>query len=154
MATIDTIKTYIQSLEAPVSREAIYSHFKKNPKITRGTVSAALKELGYSPNRHRTGEGLSGIQVLWAPKEEPETVSDESSETVEDEPKTDADVLTDVEQKNERDSTVTARLFDALAESRSLREEMIKRQTDTLLTLCRSVLSLLGDADEQKRYRP
>lgn len=63
-----------------------------------------------------------------------------------------ADALHDVSAKNDEDSGLLQRLFVGLNRSRSLKEELMKRQQEMLLELARRILGLYGSEKERKTY--
>ncbi len=63
-----------------------------------------------------------------------------------------ADALRDVSAKNDEDSDLLQRLFIGLTRSRSLKEELMKRQQEMLLELARRILGLYGSEKERKTY--
>ena len=54
--------------------------------------------------------------------------------------------------KNDEDSDLLQRLFIGLTRSRSLKEELMKRQQEMLLELARRILGLYGSEKERKTY--
>ena len=63
-----------------------------------------------------------------------------------------AEALRDVSAKNDEDSDLLQRLFIGLTRSRSLKEELMKRQQEMLLELARRILGLYGSEKERKTY--
>ena len=63
-----------------------------------------------------------------------------------------ADALRDVSAKNDADSGLLQRLFASLNRSRSLKEELMKRQQEMLLELARRILGLYGSEKERREY--
>ena len=63
-----------------------------------------------------------------------------------------AEALRDVSAKNDEDSDLLQRLFIGLNRSRSLKEELMKRQQEMLLELARRILGLYGSEKERKTY--
>lgn len=136
------IHGYISTLTPPLSRDIIYRELvQQDATITRGTVTKALKELGFTTIRSKSPTGC-GICHVWV-KQEPET-----------EPKSTEQIIGEVEERNEQTTTLNARLLETLNVSRGLKAEMIARQREALVSMARQVLSLFGDEYEQQRYRP
>ena len=63
-----------------------------------------------------------------------------------------ADALRDVSAKNDADSGLLQRLFEGLTRSRSLKEELMRRQQEMLLELARRILGLYGSEKERREY--
>ena len=63
-----------------------------------------------------------------------------------------ADALHDVDAQNAVNAELSARLFESLNRSRSLKEELMQRQRDALLELARRILGLYGSEKERKTY--
>ena len=63
-----------------------------------------------------------------------------------------ADALRDVDAQNAVNAELSAKLFESLNRSRSLKEELMRRQQETLLELARRILGLYGSEKERKVY--
>lgn len=63
-----------------------------------------------------------------------------------------ADALRDVDAQNAVNAELSAKLFESLNRSRSLKEELMQRQRDALLELARRILGLYGSEKERKTY--
>lgn len=63
-----------------------------------------------------------------------------------------ADALRDVDAQNAVNAELSAKLFESLNRSRSLKEELMQRQRDTLLELARRILGLYGSEKERREY--
>ena len=63
-----------------------------------------------------------------------------------------ADALRDVDAQNVVNAEISAKLLESLNRSRSLREELMQRQRETLLELARRILGLYGSEKERKTY--
>ena len=63
-----------------------------------------------------------------------------------------ADALRDVDAQNAENAELSARLFESLNRSRSLKEELMQRQRETLLELARRILGLYGSEKERREY--
>ena len=63
-----------------------------------------------------------------------------------------ADALRDVDAQNAVNAELSAKLFESLNRSRSLKEELMQRQRDALLELARRILGLYGTEKERKTY--
>lgn len=63
-----------------------------------------------------------------------------------------ADALRDVNAQNAVNAELSAKLFESLNRSRSLKEELMQRQRDALLELARRILGLYGSEKERREY--
>ena len=63
-----------------------------------------------------------------------------------------ADALHDVDAQNAVNAELSKRLFASLNRSRSLKEELMQRQRETLLELARRILGLYGSEKERREY--
>lgn len=143
------IYDHISSLTPPLSREDIYNDLvRRDATITRGTVTKALKDLGYTTKRSKSTTGC-GICHLWV-KPEPEA----EAEPEKTEPKSTEQIIEDVEERNEQNNAINTRLLETLQISRNLKQEMMEKQVDALVSMARMILAIHGDNYEQQRYRP
>ena len=63
-----------------------------------------------------------------------------------------AEALRDVSAQNAVNAELSAKLFESLNRSRSLKEELMKRQQEMLLELARRILGLYGSEKERREY--
>ena len=63
-----------------------------------------------------------------------------------------ADALRDVDAQNAVNAELSKRLLASLNRSRSLKEELMQRQRETLLELARRILGLYGSEKERREY--
>lgn len=63
-----------------------------------------------------------------------------------------ADALHDVDAQNAANAELSAKLLASLNRSRSLKEELMQRQRETLLELARRILGLYGSEKERREY--
>ena len=63
-----------------------------------------------------------------------------------------ADALRDVDAQNAANAELSAKLFESLNRSRSLKEELMRRQQEALLELARRILGLYGSEKERREY--
>lgn len=63
-----------------------------------------------------------------------------------------SDALRDVDAQNAVNAELSAKLFESLNRSRSLKEELMRRQQEALLELARRILGLYGSEKERKTY--
>lgn len=145
------IADYVKSLNSDiVEREAIFRHMREvDPEISHADVSNALRSLGYVAKRMK-GSNPSGICSRWVR----ESNTEEPQPDEPNEPKSTEQVIDEVEERNERNISLNARLLESLKVSRDLKEELMKRQREALVSMARQVLSLFGDDYEQQRYKP
>lgn len=142
------IHSYIKSLTPPLSRDAIYRELvKQDPTLTRREVSNALKELGFVAKNRKAPHGR--VAHLWIPpSQEPE----QEPEQGEPKERTTEDVVSDVEARNAANSEINRRLLETLQISRSLKQEMMEKQVDALVSMARMILAIHGTDDEKRRY--
>lgn len=62
------------------------------------------------------------------------------------------DALRDVNAQNAVNAEISAKLFESLNRSRSLKEELMRRQQEALLELARRILGLYGSEKERREY--
>lgn len=151
------IHGYIRSLTPPLSRDAIYRELVKlDATITRGDITRALKELGYTAKTRKV-QGGCGVAHLWIPsRQEPEKEQEQEQKQEQDEPKerTTEDVVNDVEARNATNVELNRRLLETLQISRNLKQEMMEKQVNALVSMARMILAIHGDSYEQQRYKP
>lgn len=141
---------YIKSLTPPLSRDAIYREMvKQDASITRGTISSALKELGYTAKPMRV-QGGCGVAHLWIPRDFETKQSEPEPEKAE--PKSTEQIIDEVEERNEHTTSLNAKLLETLNVSRGLKAEMIARQQEVLVDMARRILGLYGSEKERKAY--
>lgn len=63
-----------------------------------------------------------------------------------------AEALRDVNAQNAVNAELSAKLFESLNRSRSLKEELMRRQQEALLELARRILGLYGSEKERREY--
>lgn len=63
-----------------------------------------------------------------------------------------SDALRDVDAQNAVNEKISAKLFESLNRSRSLKEELMRRQQEALLELARRILGLYGSEKERREY--
>lgn len=144
------IHGYITSLTPPISRDTVYRELvKQDATITRGDITRALKELGYTAKSMKV-QGGCGVAHLWMPsRQEPEQPEPEPEKA---EPKSTEQIIEDVEERNEHTTSLNAKLLETLNVSRGLKAEMIARQQEVLLDMSRRILGLYGTEKERKAY--
>lgn len=63
-----------------------------------------------------------------------------------------ADAVSDVEARNAANIEMNRRLLETLQISRNLKQEMMERQVDALVSMARMILAIHGTDDEKRRY--
>ena len=180
--TDNDICDYIDSLEEPIFLKDVVSELtSKDPTLSWKRVARILRDMGFSNHcrkntQNSAGRGSSWTRVNSVPtsgdvdedEDEADEVDDEADEVDEndvyDAEKTEvtkdtkararsaADALRDVSAKNDADSGLLQRLFEGLNRSRSLRDELMRRQQEMLLELARRILGLYGSEKERREY--
>lgn len=147
------IVDYVKSLNSDiVEREAIFRHMREvDPEISHADVSSALRSLGYAAKRMK-GSNPSGICSRWVRESKVEEPAEAEAEKTE--PKSTEQIIDEVEERNEKNSSLNARLLESLKVSRDLKDAIMQRQREALVSMARQVLSLFGDDYEQQRYKP
>ena len=79
--------------------------------------------------------------------EKPEDTEDTKAKT-----RSTSDALRDVDAQNSVNAELSAKLFESLNRSRSLKEELMRRQQEALLELARRILGLYGSEKERREY--
>ena len=138
---------YIKSLTPPLSRDAIYRDLvQQDATITRKDITCALKELGFTAKTRKV-QGGCGVGHVWIPpRQEPEQEPEKA------EPKSTAQIIEDVEERNEHTTSLNAKLLETLNVSRGLKAEMIARQQEVLVDMARRILGLYGSEKERRAY--
>ena len=168
--TDQDIRDYIEECEEPIFLRDVVSGLREDdPTISFKRVARILRELGFENRpcknvRNPKGKGsawrrsgdafdTSGEDDEVDDADEVEEV-DETEETEEQEEKTrsTASALHDVDAQNAVNAELSARLFESLKTSRSLKEELMRRQQEALLELARRILGLYGSDKERRAY--
>jgi len=147
------IVDYVKSLNSNiVEREAIFRHMREvDPEISHADVSAALRSLGYVAKRMK-GSNPSGICSRWV--RESNTEEPQPDELNEPKGRTTEEVVSDVEARNATNIELNRRLLETLQISRNLKQEMMEKQVNALVSMARMILAIHGDSYEQQRYKP
>lgn len=148
-----SIVEYIKSLNSDVvEREAIFRHMREvDPEISHADVSSALRSLGYAAKRMK-GSNPSGICSRWV--RESNTEEPQPDEPNEPKGRTTEEVVSDVEARNATNIELNRRLLETLQISRNLKQEMMEKQVNALVSMARMILAIHGDSYEQQRYKP
>ena len=178
--TDNDIRDYIDSLEEPIFLKDVVSELTaKDPTISWKRVTRLMREMGFENKLCKNalnpkGKGSSWTRVNAVSTDDDEDddyvdeVDDEDDEVDEndvyDAEKTEdtedtkaktrstADALRDVDAQNAVNAELSARLFESLNRSRSLKEELMQRQREALLELARRILGLYGSEKERREY--
>ena len=179
--TDNDIRDYIEACEEPIFLKDVMSELtSKDPTISWKRVTRLMREMGFE-NRLRKNalnpkcKGSSWTRVNDVATDDDDyeaydddEVDDEADEVDEDDvydaektedtedtkakTRSTADALHDVDAQNAANAELSARLFESLNRSRSLKEELMQRQREALLELARRILGLYGSEKERKTY--
>ena len=177
--TDNDICNYIDSLEEPIFLKDVVSELtSKDPTISWKRVTRLMREMGFENKLCKNALNPKGKGAIWTrvndvatddeDDEEVDEVDDEDDEVDEndvyDAEKTEdtedtkaktrstADALRDVDAQNAVNAELSAKLFESLNRSRSLKEELMQRQREALLELARRILGLYGSEKERREY--
>lgn len=180
--TDNDIRDYIEGLDEPIFLKDVMSELtSKDPTISWKRVTRLLREMGYGNKVRKNalndkGKGSSWTRVNdvatcgedyevdedfdeaddYADEADEDAVYDaEKTEDTEDtkaKTRSTADVLRDVDSQNASNAELSAKLFESLNRSRSLKEELMRRQQEALLELARRILGLYGSEKERREY--
>ena len=163
--TDNDIRDYIEGLEQPLLLKDVMSELtSKDPTISWKRVTRLMREMGYENKVRKNalndkGKGSSWERVNSVPTDDYEVydadITDETEdtdETEEQEERSTADVVSDVEARNAETSEMNRRLLETIQVSRNLRQEMMERQVDALVSMARMILAIHGTDDEKRRY--
>ena len=154
----------------------------KDPTISWKRVTKLMREMGYENRLCKNALNPKGKGSVWmransfATSGEGDDYDDDYADEVDDEvdevdedavydaektedtedtkakTRSTADALHDVDAQNAANAELSARLFESLNRSRSLKEELMQRQREALLELARRILGLYGSEKERKTY--
>ena len=180
--TDNDICDYIDSLEEPIFLKDVVSELtSKDPTLSWKRVARILRDMGFSNHCRKNTQNSAGRGSSWTRVNAVSTcceddedddyvdeVDDEDDEVDEndvyDAEKTEdtedtkaktrstADALRDVEEQNSVNAELSAKLLESLNRSRSLKEELMRRQREALLELARRILGLYGSEKERREY--
>ena len=177
--TDNDIRDYIDSLEEPIFLKDVVSELtSKDPTISWKRVTRLMREMGFENKLCKNALNPRGKGSIWTRVNAVSTddevddyvdeVDDEDDEVDEndvyDAEKTEdtedtkaktrstADALRDVDAQNAVNAEISAKLFESLNRSRSLKEELMQRQREALLELARRILGLYGSEKERREY--
>ena len=177
--TDNDIREYIDGLEEPIFlRDVVSELTSKDPTVSWKRVTRLMREMGFENRLVKNALNPKGKGAIWTrvnavPTDDDEDddvdeVDDEDDEVDEedvyDAEKTEdtedtkaktrstADALRDVDAQNAANAELSAKLFESLNRSRSLKEELMQRQREALLELARRILGLYGSEKERREY--
>ena len=179
--TDNDIRDYIEELEEPIFLKDVMSELtSKDPTISWKRVTRLMREMGYENKVRKNALNEKGKGSSWETvntvttcgddgyddyaydADEDDAYVDEGDEdAVYDAEKTEdtkaktrstADALRDVDAQNAVNAELSSKLFESLNRSRSLKEELMRRQQEALLELARRILGLYGSEKERKTY--
>ena len=178
--TDNDICDYIDSLEEPIFLKDVVSELtSKDPTVSWKRVTRLMREMGFENKLCKNALNPKGKGSVWTRVNAVSTDDDEVDDYVDevddevdeddekdvyDAEKTEdtedtkaktrstADALRDVDAQNAVNAELSARLFESLNRSRSLKEELMRRQQEALLELARRILGLYGSEKERREY--
>ena len=167
--TDNDIRDYIDGLDEPIFLKEIMSELtSKDPTVSWKRVTRLMRGLGFENKLCKNALNPRGKGSVWTRVNAVPTDDDEDDEVddedVYDAEKTEdtedtkaktrstADALRDVDAQNAVNAEISAKLLESLNRSRSLKEELMRRQRETLLELARRILGLYGSEKERREY--
>ena len=176
--TDNDIRDYIDCLEEPIFLKDVVSELtSKDPTVSWKRVTRLMREMGFENKLCKNALNPRGKGSVWTrvnavatcgEVDEFDEVDDEVDEFDEDDvydaektedtedtkakTRSTADALHDVDAQNAVNAELSARLFESLNRSRSLKEELMQRQREALLELARRILGLYGSEKERREY--
>ena len=176
--TDNDIRDYIDGLEEPIFLKDVVSELtSKDPTISWKRVTRLMREMGFENKLCKNALNPKGKGAIWTrvnavPTDDDDEVDDDFDDEVDEDDENDvydaektentegtkaktrstADALHDVDAQNAVNAELSARLFESLNRSRSLKEELMQRQREALLELARRILGLYGSEKERREY--
>ena len=174
--TDNDIRDYIDGLDEPIFLKDVMSELtSKDPTISWKRVTRLMREMGYENRLCKNALNHGGKGSVWMrvntvatsgdddddyeaydddETEEQEEQDEQEDQDEQEEPKerTTADVVSDVEARNATNVEMNRRLLETIQISRNLRQEMMERQVDALVSMARMILAIHGTDDEKRRY--
>ena len=177
--TDNDIRDYIEECDEPIILREIMSELtSKDPTISWKRVTRLMREMGFEKKLCKNALNPKGKGSLWTRGNAVPTCGDDEDDDYEaydddeDEDEADendvydaektedtkaktrstTDALRDVDAQNAVNAELSAKLFESLNRSRSLKEELMRRQQEALLELARRILGLYGSEKERKTY--
>ena len=178
--TDNDIRNYIDSLEEPIFLKDVVSELtSKDPTLSWKRITRLMREMGFENKLSKNALNPKGKGSIWTrvnavstDDDEVDDYVDEVDDEVDEDDENDvydaektedtedtkaktrstADALRDVDAQNVANAELSARLFESLNRSRSLKEELMQRQREALLELARRILGLYGSEKERREY--
>lgn len=153
--TDQDIRDFIEECEEPLFMKDVLSELRSDdPTVSQKRVARLMRELGFENRPCKNVRNPKGKGSAWFRTENtPVRESDEDeTEEVEEKPRSTADALRDVDAQNAVNAELSVKLFESLNRSRSLKEELMRRQQEALLELARRILACYGTERERKIY--
>lgn len=180
--TDNDIREYIEESGEPIIlRDLVSELTSKDQTISWKRVSRIMREMGFENRLCKNALNPKGKGSVWTrvnsvptcgeddeDDEYDEEVYDgddyvdevdedavydaEKTEDTKAKTRSTADALRDVDAQNAVNAELSAKLFESLNRSRSLKEELMQRQRETLLELARRILGLYGSEKERREY--
>ena len=177
--TDNDIRDYIDGLEEPIFLKDVVSELtSKDPTISWKRVTRLMREMGFENKLCKNALNPKGKGAIWTrvnavpTDDDDDEVDDDFDDEVDEDDENDvydaektentegtkaktrstADALHDVDAQNAVNAELSAKLFESLNRSRSLKEELMQRQRETLLELARRILGLYGSEKERREY--
>lgn len=160
--TDSDIRAYIEACEEPIFLRDIMGELtSQDPTVSWKRVTRILRDMGFE-NRvcknalNDRGKGSSWRRVNSVPTDDYDVsdadVTDETDGTEEQEERSTEDVISDVKARNEETSEMNRRLLETVQISRNLRQEMMEKHIEALVSMARMILAIHGTDDEKRRY--
>lgn len=152
--TDNDIRDFIEGCEQPIIMKDVLNELREDdPTVSFKRVARILRDMGFENHCRKSTRNLAGRGSSWTRENTPVRESDEDeTEETEEKPRSTADALSDVDAQNETNARLSAKLFESLQTSRSLKEELMRRQQEALLELARRILGLYGSERERRTY--
>ena len=180
--TDNDIRDYIESCDEPIIlRDLVSELTSKDPTVSWKRVTRLMREMGFEKKLCKNALNPKGKGSIWRRVNTVPTCGDddydgdvddyededfeevdenavydaENTEGAEDtkaKTRSTADALRDVDAQNAVNEELSAKLFESLNRSRSLKEELMRRQQEALLELARRILGLYGSEKERREY--
>lgn len=165
--TDSDIIAYIEACEEPIFLRDIMGELtSQDPTVSWKRVTRLMREMGYE-NRvcknalNERGKGSSWRRVNSVPTDDydvsdadvtDETDGTDDDEIEEQEERSTEAVISDVKARNAETSDMNRRLLETVQISRTLRQEMMEKHIEALVSMARMILSIHGTDDEKRRY--
>ena len=164
--TDQDIRDYIEACEEPIFLKDVMSELTSHdPTVSWKRVTRLMREMGYENKvrknaLHDKGKGSSWERVNAVIDDDEDVydadVADETDDTddeaEEQEERSTEAVISDVKARNAETSEMNRRLLETVQISRTLRQEMMEKHIEALVSMARMILSIHGTDDEKRRY--